>query len=603
MKKGMMLGFLGLAFVAISGNANDLVPVAVSPGQTNGVAVVRQSCPTFSWTSVSWALTYNVVVFEAAGQDLPAYEKISAQTSPVLSKDVPGKALSWTPSVAEQLMNGESYIWYVGAMVSATQGRWSEGRRFTVAEGLVWSEETKKRVAKTLQDSGVSEDVSKKVLQEMNGGIAGGIVDSLDLTGGSQSGVQGSEGTYNTLYGKYAGSLITTGQYDSFFGRSSGYANTSGFKNTFVGYCTGRYNATASEGTFLGYAAGYKNATGNYDTFVGSSAGCSNTTGYNNVFLGSSAGYFNKTGCVNTFIGGFAGYSNTTGKNNTFLGASAGFLNTTGGSNTFLGVLAGYANTTGYANTFLGNLSGRANTTGHSNTFLGQDAGASNTDGIENTYVGNGAGKSNALGIYNTLIGTYAGSNNTNGYYNSFIGYKAGYANTIGTCNVFLGFKAGYYETGSEKLYIANSDTASPLIYGDFHSTILKFNGKVGIQRSPEHLLHVGVSGAYCDGGAWVDGSSREFKENIEALTSTEALRAFEEIEPVKFNYKQDKEEQYLGFIAEDVPDLVAMKDRKGLNPMDIVAMLTKVVQEQQKAISELKEKISKLENRSLKEN
>ena len=37
-----------------------------------------------------------------------------------------------------------------------------------------------------------------------------------------------------------------------------------------------------------------------------------------------------------------------------------------------------------------------------------------------------------------------------------------------------------------------------------------------------------------------------------------------------------------MGFIAEDVPDLVATKDRKGLSPMDIVAVLTKVLQEQQ---------------------
>ena len=108
-------------------------------------------------------------------------------------------------------------------------------------------------------------------------------------------------------------------------------------------------------------------------------------------------------------------------------------------------------------------------------------------------------------------------------------------------------------------------------------------------------MLDVGTSGAYCNGGAWVDGSSREFKENIEELTSAEALQAFEKLEPVKFNYKENKGETYLGFIAEDVPDLVAMNDRKGLNAMDMVAMLTKVVQEQQKAIAELREEIAKI--------
>jgi hypothetical protein len=35
------------------------------------------------------------------------------------------------------------------------------------------------------------------------------------------------------------------------------------------------------------------------------------------------------------------------------------------------------------------------------------------------------------------------------------------------------------------------------------------------------------------------------------------------------------------------VPELVAKKDRKGLSPMDIVAILTKVLQEQQKLVLE----------------
>jgi hypothetical protein len=43
------------------------------------------------------------------------------------------------------------------------------------------------------------------------------------------------------------------------------------------------------------------------------------------------------------------------------------------------------------------------------------------------------------------------------------------------------------------------------------------------------------------------------------------------------------------------VPELVATKDRKGLAPMDIVAVLTKVVQEQQKTIEELKREVAEI--------
>jgi hypothetical protein len=66
-------------------------------------------------------------------------------------------------------------------------------------------------------------------------------------------------------------------------------------------------------------------------------------------------------------------------------------------------------------------------------------------------------------------------------------------------------------------------------------------------------------------------------------------------LEPVRFNYKADKTEECLGFIAEDVPALVATEDRKALSPMDVVAVLTKVVQEQQKANDELKKTVDEL--------
>ena len=48
------------------------------------------------------------------------------------------------------------------------------------------------------------------------------------------------------------------------------------------------------------------------------------------------------------------------------------------------------------------------------------------------------------------------------------------------------------------------------------------------------------------------------------------------------------------------MPELVATKDRKGLSPMDIVAVLTKVVQELKAENEGLKAKNESLENRLL---
>lgn len=105
------------------------------------------------------------------------------------------------------------------------------------------------------------------------------------------------------------------------------------------------------------------------------------------------------------------------------------------------------------------------------------------------------------------------------------------------------------------------------------------------------------ANGAFLSsGGTWTNASSRELKKDIVDLDGNEALQAVEKLNPVKFQYKAEPGQQYVGFIAEDVPNLVAMNDRKSLNPMDVVAVLTKVVQEQQKTIEKLNARLTELE-------
>ncbi len=104
-------------------------------------------------------------------------------------------------------------------------------------------------------------------------------------------------------------------------------------------------------------------------------------------------------------------------------------------------------------------------------------------------------------------------------------------------------------------------------------------------------------SGAVCtQGGVWTDASSRDLKENIEELDAAEAFETLDGLSPVKYNYKVDKQERHVGFIAEDVPELVATSNRKGMSPMDVTAVLTKVVQEQQALIRQLEGRIQSLE-------
>ena len=71
-----------------------------------------------------------------------------------------------------------------------------------------------------------------------------------------------------------------------------------------------------------------------------------------------------------------------------------------------------------------------------------------------------------------------------------------------GAGNVYLGNYTGANATGNNKLYIDNSSTASPLIYGEFDNNILTINGKVGIDtNAPQAKFHIN------GGSFWLGGT------------------------------------------------------------------------------------------------
>ncbi len=186
----------------------------------------------------------------------------------------------------------------------------------------------------------------------------------------------------------------------------------------------------------------------------------------------------------------------------------------------------------------------------------------------------------NALGgqetAFNTFYGLFAGANiKDGGNYNTFIGHSAGAINTTGSYNTFLGFQAG----AVNQPIVGDLDSASNNTFLGYQAGKTNSTGKFTLQ------------------------SSREVKDEIEPLTVQEATDALEELRPVTFVYRADREERHAGFIAEDLPEPVATKDRKGVNPMDIVTVLTRVLQEQQKIVEQQQgmisahaEKIAKLE-------
>ncbi len=128
-------------------------------------------------------------------------------------------------------------------------------------------------------------------------------------------------------------------------------------------------------------------------------------------------------------------------------------------SNTVTGYQGLNANSSGVQNTATGYQSLYFNTLGNSNTANGFNSLRSNTSGYSNTANGVDALSLNLIGIRNVAVGQ-----------------EAGYT-SAGDANIFIGYQAGSGEVGSNKLYISNSSTATPLIYGEFNTPKLVVTG------------------------------------------------------------------------------------------------------------------------------
>lgn len=325
--------------------------------------------------------------------------------------------------------------------------------------------------------------------------------------------------------------------------------------------------------------------------------------------------------------------------------------------NTFIGNLAGqstvpdFNNGMGFANTFIGTVAGRFNKMGSHNTYMGYQAGT-RARGSANTIIGSQAGNKLRLGIKNTFIGNKAGAHVADGSDNVQIGISAGNGNQ-GDRNVFIGNLAGHAANGdgnicighasgqqlganSNKLYIDNSNTSNPLIYGEFDTNFLKVNGKKGLQvnhgtNTIDDGFVISNSGSltnawrfhvvnsngdlelYSQGStmpiASIDGNSgtytslsdQRYKKNIMPISSV--LQVLLAMDTYKYNYitQENEEEKYLGVLAQDLklafPELVSENDH-GVLHVDysgLTTVLLKGLQEQQDMIEAQQNQISEM--------
>ena len=238
-----------------------------------------------------------------------------------------------------------------------------------------------------------------------------------------------------------------------------------------------------ADGTVQAFMTG---VTGSSNTQVGVDAGAG--ADYN-VTLGRDAGRL-MTGSNNVGIGYNAiglGVCSAASYGNICIGSYAGYALTSGDSNVFIGNDSGDAVTTGWDNVAIGKHSmSTAGTAAAQNVFIGSDAGRDCT-GIASACVGYGS-SINTTGGYNAMLGFETGINAGAITYNVYLGYKAG-RTCNGSSNVFIGSNVGSTQNVSNALMIDNSDTATPLIHGNFT------NNNLGLNCGEDYGSGVGVFG------------------------------------------------------------------------------------------------------------
>ena len=134
MRRFASLFLLSLGVLAAGASfARQPAPVAVSPGTDKGAGVaIAQTCPSFSWSQVPDALSYELRVFRITDQ--------VEETS--LEQKISAAALSWTPPLSRCLQAGERYAWTVRAETAEGYTQWSEPSLFEVTARPAEKQET-----------------------------------------------------------------------------------------------------------------------------------------------------------------------------------------------------------------------------------------------------------------------------------------------------------------------------------------------------------------------------------------------------------------------------------------------------------------------------
>jgi len=326
---------------------------------------------------------------------------------------------------------------------------------------------------------------------------------------------------------------------------------------------------------------------------VGTGALDSTTTATNNVAVGNGA-LGSCTGSSGNVAVGYSALSSLTSTylENTAVGTNAAKV-FTGGSMVAVGYDAGASATTGGNNTLIGHKSGCKITTGGSNTVVGESAFSTSQTGDGNTSIGNQSLFVSNGGQNNTALGAVSGASCTTGSYNCLIGRAAGYAITTGNHNTAVGYQA---------MLSGNWTNSTALGY----ASVVTGDNQVQLGNSSTTTYAFGAVQNRSD-----KRDKTDIRDTSLGLSFVMSLRPVDFKWDMRDDYHSEVRDGskkrtrfHHGFIAQEVPEffggfqnhsLNGGKDVMSLGYTEFIAPLVRAIQEQQKIISELEQKLNSL--------
>jgi hypothetical protein len=431
---------------------------------------------------------------------------------------------------------------------------------------------------------------------------------------------QNTFGSDNTALGYSSLTNNTTGSGNTAIGSNALYENTTSYNNSAYGESSLRNNNGEDNSGFGAYTL-FTNTTGEDNTALGRSAGYLNVSGSGNIFLGRSAGY-NEIGSDKLYIANssadadnalvYGEFDNNILRTNGTLqignptATGFAFPTTDGTANQILqtdgsGALTWQDQVVGGA-TNIDELSDAIND--GSSVFVGTGSGNSDDGGNSNTAVGISALRDNLTGVNNAAIGANALVNNTSGFSNSALGLLALSQNTTGNDNTAIGVVALSNNSSGTNNTSIGSSSGNGITSGSNNTTVGAhaqvpdgtLSNQVRIGNASVTLIEGQV--------AWSFTSDKRWKDEIRDLPY--GLNMVTKLQPVDYIRKNNElKTRETGFIAQDVEKVLQdlgyndqgflTKDDQGrmsLRYNDLIAVLTKAIQEQQEIIEKQNEKL-----------